>query len=162
MLVRDGTSSADLAATLDEHHQLLHWCLGCLESAADAGEADLEAEVRQLVGIVVRTFVAEETFLHPLLASTPDGVDVIEQLLHDHDEAEAQMELLLTMEPTDPRFDPHLRGLVRMLREYFRDLTRQLGPARRVPVEEPVARLVAELSSVVKARVLASTDELSA
>lgn len=124
-------TEGDLLDVLVTDHREIETLLTDLESGH--GEP---AHRRRLADVtiaeLVRHGVAEESYLYPTARRVlPDGDRVADQEIGEHTAAERLMRRLEGLDATDPRFDPTLAELTRLVRHHVRDEETDLFPRLR-------------------------------
>jgi hemerythrin superfamily protein len=85
--------------------------------------------VDQILYELVRHSVAEEQLLYPMARKVlPDGHEIADRELVEHQEAERTMKKLEGIDGTDPEFEPTLRTLMAEIRHHVQDEERNLLP----------------------------------
>ncbi|THV39539.1 hemerythrin domain-containing protein [Glycomyces buryatensis] len=126
----------DLIDVVTHEHQVVETLFEELEGHKGhaEGRKDLSDHV---IAELVRQWVAEEQFVYPAARKAlPNGDELADRQLHQHNEAEAIMKELEKQGPESPHFEQHLADLMDSVRHHMSDEEAHLLPQMREQCRE--------------------------
>jgi Hemerythrin HHE cation binding domain len=124
----------DLVDVLRDDHRGIDGMLATLDDP-DCTGLDRRRTVDALIAEMVRHGVVEERYLYPTIRRVlPDGAQVAEHGIEDHEEAERDMKRLEGLATADPEFDFVLAKLSAEVRHHMLTEEADLFPRLRVAV----------------------------
>lgn len=124
--------AADVIQILTEDHREVEQIFGQLEKTPESSHDERRRLVDQAIIDLVRHSVAEEEYLYPATRRyVPDGDEIADHELSEHQHAEETMKALEGTDASDPRFNQLLGELIRAIREHVQDEEKDLFPKLR-------------------------------
>lgn len=126
------TIQADLITILTEQHREVNEMFNQLEKIDGTTGDEAEHLAEQVVIFLVKHSVAEEIHLYPATRRyVPDGGEIADHELEEHDEAEQTMKRLESLTPGDADFWPAVRELIEEVRHHLNEEEGELFPKLR-------------------------------
>ncbi|HKS52241.1 MAG TPA: hemerythrin domain-containing protein [Pseudonocardiaceae bacterium] len=131
------TTPTDVIMFLTEQHREVDDIFAQLEDMDGATDEKVQRLAEQVVTSLVKHSVAEEIYLYPAVRKAlPDGDDVADHELHEHDEAEQTMKKLEGLTPEQAEFWPTLHQLIGEIRHHVGEEENNLFPKLRAACSE--------------------------
>jgi hemerythrin-like domain-containing protein len=131
------TTPTDVIMFLTEQHREVDDIFAQLEDMDGATDEKVQRLAEQVVTFLVKHSVAEEIYLYPAVRKAlPDGDDVADHELHEHDEAEQTMKKLEGLTPEQAEFWPTLHQLIGEIRHHVDEEENNLFPKLRAACSE--------------------------
>jgi hemerythrin-like domain-containing protein len=131
------TAPTDVIMFLTEQHREVDDIFAQLEDMDGATDEKVQRLAEQVVTSLVKHSVAEEIYLYPAVRKAlPDGDDVADHELHEHDEAEQTMKKLEGLTPEQAEFWPTLHQLIGEIRHHVDEEENNLFPKLRAACSE--------------------------
>ena len=131
------TTPTDVIMFLTEQHREVDDMFAQLEDMDGATDEKVQRLAEQVVTSLVKHSVAEEIYLYPAVRKAlPDGDDVADHELHEHDEAEQTMKKLEGLTPEQAEFWPTLHQLIGEIRHHVDEEENNLFPKLRAACSE--------------------------
>ena len=117
---------------LIEQHNEVNAMFTQLEGMDGATDDEVQRLAEQVVMSLVKHSVAEEIYLYPTVREAlPNGDEIADHELAEHDKAERTMKQLEALEPTEPDFWPTLHELIGQVRHHVQEEENGLFPQLR-------------------------------
>jgi hemerythrin superfamily protein len=131
------TTPTDVIAFLTEQHREVDDVFAQLEKMDGATDEKVQLLAEQVVTSLVKHSVAEEIYLYPAVRKAlPNGDDLADHELGEHDEAEQTMKELEKLTPEQPEFWPTLHKLIEEIRHHVSEEENNLFPQLRAACSE--------------------------
>lgn len=131
------TTPTDVIVFLTEQHREVDDVFRQLEQMDGSTDEKVQLLAEQVVTSLVKHSVAEEIYLYPAVRKAlPDGDDIADHELHEHDEAEQTMKELEQLTPDQPQFWPTLHKLISEIRHHVSEEEGNLFPQLRAACSE--------------------------
>ena len=131
------TTPTDVIVFLTGQHREVDDVFAQLEKMDGATDEKAQLLAEQVVMSLVKHSVAEEIYLYPAVRKAlPDGDDIADHELHEHDEAEQTMKELEALTPEQPQFWPTLHKLISEIRHHVSEEENNLFPQLRAACSE--------------------------
>lgn len=126
------TTQTDVITFLVHQHREVDALFIQLEKVEGDTSDEAQRFAEQVVISLVKHSVAEEMYLYPAVREhLPDGDEIADHEVHEHDEAEQTMKRLESLKPVDADFWPTMRELIREIRHHVREEEDTLFPKLR-------------------------------
>jgi hemerythrin superfamily protein len=126
------TTPTDVIVFLTEQHREVEDIFAQLRDMDGATDEKVQRLTEQVITSLVKHSVAEEIYLYPAVRKAlPDGDDLADHELHEHDEAEQTMKKLEKLTPEQPEFWPTLHELISEIRHHVGEEENNLFPKLR-------------------------------
>jgi hemerythrin superfamily protein len=117
---------------LTHQHNEVEDLFAQLERMEGSTSDEAQRLAEEVVISLVKHSVAEEIYLYPAVRKhVPDGDDIADHEVHEHDEAEQIMKRLESLKPADTDFWPTIRELMSAIRHHVREEEDDLFPQLR-------------------------------
>ncbi|HET9257546.1 MAG TPA: hemerythrin domain-containing protein [Pseudonocardiaceae bacterium] len=117
---------------LTHQHNEVDAVFGQLEKMEGSTSDEAQRLAEEVVISLVKHSVAEEIYLYPAVREhVPNGNEIADHEVHEHDEAEQIMKRLESLKPADAEFWPTTRELMTAIRHHAREEEDILFPRLR-------------------------------
>jgi hemerythrin-like domain-containing protein len=131
------TTPPDVIVFLTEQHREVEDVFAQLQDMDGATDEKVQRLTEQVITSLVKHSVAEEIHLYPAVRKAlPDGDDLADHELHEHDEAEQTMKKLEKLTPEKSEFWPTLHELIGEIRHHVGEEENNLFPKLRAACSE--------------------------
>jgi hemerythrin superfamily protein len=136
---------------IDQHREVADM-FAQLEKMEGAKDDKAQRLAEQVVTSLVQHSVAEEIYLYPTVRKVlPDGDDIAEHEISEHNEAEQTMKRLESLTPEEPAFWPTVRTLISEVLHHVAEEENSLFPQLRAACsEEQLQELGRKIEQVQK------------
>lgn len=122
----------DVIMFLTEQHREVEDMFAQLKEMDGATDEKAQRLAEQVVTSLVKHSVAEEVYLYPAVRKAlPDGDNLADHEIKEHDEAEQTMKQLEKLTPEQPQFWPTLHQLIGEIRHHVSEEENNLFPKLR-------------------------------
>ena len=122
----------DVIELLMDDHREVEEAFSQLEKLPESSHDERRRLADQITIDLVRHSVAEEEYLYPAARRyIPDGDDIVDHEIAEHEEAEQLLKQLEGADPTDSSFNELIGELMEAIREHVRDEEEDLFPRLR-------------------------------
>jgi hemerythrin superfamily protein len=126
------TTQTDVITFLTQQHREVDALFAQLERMEGSTSDEAQRLAEQVVIFLVKHSVAEEIYLYPAVREhVPNGDEIADHEVHEHDEAEQTMKRLESLKPADADFWPTLRQLMKEVRHHIEEEEGNLFPKLR-------------------------------
>jgi hemerythrin superfamily protein len=126
------TTQTDVITFLTRQHNEVNALFTQLEKMEGSTSDEAQRLAEQVVIALVKHSAAEEIYLYPATRKhVPDGDEIADHELHEHDEAEQIMKRLESLKPADTDFWPTMRQLMKAIRHHVEEEEGELFPKLR-------------------------------
>jgi len=123
----------DVTTFLTHQHREVETLFVHLKTMEGSTSDEVQRLAEQVVISLVKHSVAEEIHLYPAVREhVPNGDQIADHELHEHDEAEQTMKRLESLKPTDPEFWPTMLELMAEIRHHVEEEEGDLFPKLRL------------------------------
>ncbi|MFY9806046.1 MAG: hemerythrin domain-containing protein [Pseudonocardiaceae bacterium] len=131
------TTPTDVITYLIDQHNEVDDIFTQLEQLDGATDDKVQRLAEQVVTSLVKHSVAEEMYLYPTVRKVvPDGDEIADHEVSEHDEAEQTMKRLESLTPGEAEFWPTLHELIDEVRHHVADEENDLFPKLRAACSE--------------------------
>lgn len=126
------TTQTDVITFLIHQHREVDALFTQLEKAEGSTSDEVQRLAERVVISLVKHSAAEEMYLYPAVREhLPDGDEIADHEVREHDEAEQTMKRLESLKPVEATFWPTMRELIREVRHHVREEEDTLFPKLR-------------------------------